>query len=432
MERGNHGVNAGTATPHTARLINDRVAFDLLLGRGPLTRTELRALTGLSRPTVAELVDRLEAAGLVAAVGEAGADRRGPNARLYGVVPARAHVAGVEVRPGVVLADIADLTGRTAGSGRVPLDAEAPPDRLVHDAIAAACADAGLGTDRLHAVVIGTPGLVDPASGDISFVASLPRWHANLRDVLRARLGVEVLLDNEVNLVGLAEHRLGAARGRDDFALLSVGEGLGVAVVLNGRLHRGASGGAGEVSYLPVTAAVPTGPLVAGAPGTLAGRLAGSFQALAGGPAVLALAMSHGLTAGARPGSTPAEPTGLVDAGGPAGPGDVAGMVRAAVAGGHGGFLDELAARVAVGAAGVCAVLDPGFLVLGGEVGMAGGVALAERVATGIAALTPLPTEVRTATVAGDPVVRGAVLTALDLVYRDLFSSSAGGLTQGS
>jgi predicted NBD/HSP70 family sugar kinase len=427
MERGNHGVNAGTATPHTARLINDRVAFDLLLGRGPLTRTELRALTGLSRPTVAELVDRLEAAGLVAAVGEAGADRRGPNARLYGVVPERAHVAGVEVRPGVVLADIADLTGRTAGSGRVPLDAEAPPDRLVHDAIAAACADAGLGTDRLHAVVIGTPGLVDPASGDISFVASLPRWHANLRDGLRARLGVEVLLDNEVNLVGLAEHRLGAARGRDDFALLSLGDGLGVAVVLNGRLHRGASGGAGEVSYLPVTAAVPTGPLVAGAPGTLAGRLAGSFQALAGGPAVLALAMTHHLTAGT--GGTPAEPAEPTDAGGPAGPVDAA--VRAAVAGGYGGFLDELAARVAVGAAGVCAVLDPGFLVLGGAVGMAGGVALAERVAAGIAALTPLPTEVRTATVAGDPVVRGAVLTALDLVYRDLFSSSSGGPAQG-
>jgi predicted NBD/HSP70 family sugar kinase len=399
-------VSAGTATPHTARLINDRVAFDLLLGRGPLTRTELRALTGLSRPTVAELVDRLEAAGLVAAVGEAGADRRGPNARLYGVVPGRAHVAGVEVRPGAVLADIADLTGRTAGSARVPLDPDAPPDRLVHDAIATACAAAGLATERLHAVAIGTPGLVDPASGDISFVASLPRWHANLRDGLRARLGVEVRLDNEVNLVGLAEHRLGAARGRDDFALLSLGDGLGVAVVLRGRLHRGASGGAGEVSYLPVTAPVPTGPLAASAPtGTLGGKLAGSFQALAGGPAVLDLAARHGLVAG-----------GAAEA------------VRVAVEGGHGGFLDELAARVAVGAAGICAVLDPGFLVLAGDVGMAGGAALAARVAAGIAALTPLPTVVRTATVDGDPVVRGAVLTALDLVYQELFGGPAQGL----
>jgi predicted NBD/HSP70 family sugar kinase len=405
MERGNQVVDAsGTATPHTARLINDRVAFDLLLGRGPLTRTELRALTGLSRPTVAELVDRLEAAGLVAAVGEAGADRRGPNARLYGVVPGRAHVAGVEVRSGAVLADIADLTGRTVGAGRVPLDRDAPPDRLVHDAVAAACADAGLGTDRLDAVVVGTPGLVDPASGDISFVADLPRWHANLRAGLRRRLGVEVLLDNEVNLVGLAEHRLGAARGRDDFALLSLGEGLGVAVVLHGALHRGASGGAGEVAYLPVTAA-PDGPRW-----PVTGHPVGDFQGLAGGAAVRRLAAAHGL------------------AGDPGDPGDPGAAVRAAVAAPdrHAAFLDELAARVAIGAAGVCAVLDPGFLVLAGTVGLAGGAALADRVAAGIAALTPLPTEVRTATVAGDPVVRGAVLTALDVVHRELFRGPTG------
>jgi predicted NBD/HSP70 family sugar kinase len=339
-------------------------------------------------------------------------------------------VAGVEVRPGAVLADIADLTGRTAGSARVPLDPDAPPDRLVHDAIATACAAARLATDRLHAVAIGTPGLVDPASGDISFVASLPRWHANLRDGLRARLGVEVRLDNEVNLVGLAEHRLGAARGRDDFALLSLGDGLGVAVVLRGRLHRGASGGAGEVSYLPVTAPVPTGPLAASAPtGTLGGKLAGSFQALAGGPAVLALAARHGLLAGGAAEATTGGPAcSEEDAAGVGEPGGAAEAVRVAVEGGHGGFLDELAARVAVGAAGICAVLDPGFLVLAGDVGMAGGAALAERVAAGIAALTPLPTVVRTATVDGDPVVRGAVLTALDLVYQELFGGPAPGL----
>jgi predicted NBD/HSP70 family sugar kinase len=407
MERGNQMANAsGTATPHTARLINDRVAFDLLLDRGPLTRTELRALTGLSRPTVAELVDRLEAAGLVAAVGEAGADRRGPNARLYGVVPGRAHVAGVEVRSGAVLADIADLTGRTVGAGRVPLDRDAPPDRLVHDAIAAACADAGLGTDRLDAVVVGTPGLVDPASGDISFVADLPRWHANLRAGLRRRLGVEVLLDNEVNLVGLAEHRLGAARGRDDFALLSLGEGLGVAVVLHGALHRGASGGAGEVAYLPVTAAVPAGPLP-----PAGSQPIGDFQGLAGGAAVRRLAAAHGLAG---------------DPGEPGGTGVAAERAAVAAPDRHAAFLDELAARVAIGAAGVCAVLDPGFLVLAGTVGLAGGAALADRVAAGIAALTPLPTEVRTATVADDPVVRGAVLTALELVHRDLFRGPAG------
>jgi len=364
---------AGPASPQLVRQLNDRKAFELLLSRGPLTRPQLRALTGLSRPTVGDLVDRMEAAGLVAVVGEAGTDRRGPNAALYGVVAGRAHVAGVEVRPRMVLAVVADVTGRTVGSARVPFDLDAPPAEVVHQAVRSALAAASV--DALRSVVVGTPGLVDPSTGDLSFVASLPTWHASLRPALRERLDVPVLLENEVNLVGLAEHRLGAMRGRDTFALISLGRGIGVAVVLGGQLYRGASGGAGEAAYLPV--------------GT------GTFQQLAGGDAVRALARSHWLDA---------------DAG-----------LEAVTANGSEAFLDELADRVATGAAGICAVLDPGVVVLAGEVGRAGGSALAERVAAGIARRVPLPTEVVAGTVDGDPVLRGAVLVALDLLHEETF-----------
>lgn len=370
---------ARPATPRTARLINDRAAYELLLDRGPLTRTQLRELTGLSRPTVAELIDRLTADGLIAVVGEAGADRRGPNASLYGVVADRAHVAGVEVRADRVIAVRADVTGRVVGRAELPLDPDATPDTQVLAAL-----DAAGGTSPA-AVVVGTPGLVDPATGDVSYVAALPSWHHNLLPGLRARLSVPVVVDNEVNLAGLAEHRLGAARGRDTFVLLSVGSGLGVAVVLDGKPLRGASGGAGEIGYIPYTA---TG-----------SGMAGNLQGLTGGPAILALAAEYGATG---------------DRLGPA--------VRAAAA--RPGFLDALADRVAVGVVGLCAVLDPGFVVLAGEVGHAGGDGLADRVAARLAAAVPLPTEVRAGTVTDTPVVRGAVLTALDLVHRDTFRAS--------
>ncbi|MFE7122251.1 MarR family transcriptional regulator, partial [Streptomyces sp. NPDC057654] len=82
-----------TATPSTARAINDRIALELLRDEGPLTAGQLRDRTGLARPTVADLVERLRSAGLIAVVGEAGAERRGPNARLYGLVADRAHLA---------------------------------------------------------------------------------------------------------------------------------------------------------------------------------------------------------------------------------------------------------------------------------------------------------------------------------------------------
>ncbi|HEY0472023.1 MAG TPA: ROK family protein, partial [Kribbella sp.] len=210
------------ATPRTARLINDRAAFDLLLARGPLSRTELQRLTGLSHPTVSDLVDRLESSGVIAPAGESQVRRRGPNAVLYGLVADRAHVAGVEVLPDVVLASVTDVTGRQVGAAQLSQDAAAEPHDLVHRAIIEALADAELTADRLRSVVIGTPGLVDPSTGDLSFVRALPTWHANLLSGLRDRLGdVPVLVENEVNLVGLAEHRLGAARGRDTFALLS-------------------------------------------------------------------------------------------------------------------------------------------------------------------------------------------------------------------
>ncbi|MEV4067402.1 winged helix-turn-helix domain-containing protein, partial [Nonomuraea dietziae] len=101
-----------TATPAMARAINDRLALDLLLEQGPLTAPQLRELTGLSRPTVADLIERLRAAGLIEAAGEYGEDRRGPNARLYGVVADRAHVAGVDIRRTGIAVTVAHVLER--------------------------------------------------------------------------------------------------------------------------------------------------------------------------------------------------------------------------------------------------------------------------------------------------------------------------------
>ncbi|GAA3517335.1 ROK family transcriptional regulator [Actinocatenispora rupis] len=376
MERGQPtSAGGGPATPRTARLINDRAAYDLLLARGPLTRTQLRTLTGLSRPTVADLIDRLTADGLIGVVGEAGAERRGPNASLYGVVADRAHVAGIEVRADTVTAVRADVTGRAVGRAELPLDPDAAPDTQVLAALDAA------GDPAPAAVVIGTPGLVDPATGDVSYVAALPSWHNNLLAGLRDRLDAPIVVDNEVNLAGLAEHRLGAARGRDTFALLSIGQGLGVAVVLNGQLLRGASGGAGEIGYIPYAAA-GSGPT--------------NLQVLAGGAAILALARAHGATADTL-------------------------LPAVTEVAGDPDFLDAVADRIAVAAIGLCAVLDPGFLVLAGSIGHLAGTPLATRVATRLADAVPLPTEVRAGTVPTDPVVRGAVLTALDLLHHNTF-----------
>ncbi|MFF2144583.1 ROK family transcriptional regulator [Kitasatospora sp. NPDC058190] len=390
-------TTARTATPSTARAINDRLALNLLLDQGPLTATELRDLTGLSRPTVADLLDRLQRTGLVAVVGERGEQRRGPNARVYALVASRAHIAAFDVRSGGVSLVVADLAGRTLATAEIPVEGDGAPDTA--GAIVATLLESarGAGVERLHTVAVGAPGLVDPATGRLHSTGNLPRWHAELLAALRELPETEVILENEVNLAGRAEYRVGAARGRDTFVLMWLGHSVGAAVILDGRLRRGFSGGTGEICFLPVPGTV-------GLPS--ADSCEGGFHGLVGSAAVCELARAHGL---------PADPAG--DAGA------AEAAVRAALAAGARGepFLDELAERIALGAAGVCVVLDPGCVVLGGETGRAGGAELAGRVERRLAGFSPLRTEVRAGTAGGGAVLAGAVLTAGDAVRRDLF-----------
>ncbi|WP_320779001.1 ROK family transcriptional regulator, partial [Streptomyces sp. CRN 30] len=249
------------ASPSTARAINDRLALRLLEREGPLTAGQLKQLTGLSRPTVADLVERLAAAGLIAVVGEAGEQRRGPNARLYGIVADRAQLAALDVRTEGVTVVVCDLLGTELTRASVPIAGGTGTGLAVERAVALverAAEEAG--ADRLHTVAVGAPGLIDPGDGELRGSLTLPAWHRSLVAALGERLPARVIVENETNLAALAEQRDGAARDRDTFVLLWLGVGTGAAVVLDGRLRRGASGGTGEIGFLPVpgTAALPS------------------------------------------------------------------------------------------------------------------------------------------------------------------------------
>jgi predicted NBD/HSP70 family sugar kinase len=391
------------ASPSTARAMNDRLALRLLQEQGPLTAGQLKQLTGLSRPTVADLVERLTESGLITVVGEWGEQRRGPNARLYGIVADRAQLAALDVRTEGVSVLVSDLLGRVRAEGSVPIAGDIGTGPAVEQAVALverAAKEAG--ADRLHTIGIGAPGLIDPATGELRDSSGLPAWHRRLVAALQERLPeARVIVENETNLAAVAEQREGGARDRDTFVLLWLAYGAGAAVVLDGILRRGASGGAGEIGFLPVpgTSALPS-----------AADCRGGFHSLVGAAAVEALAAETGLAA-ADDGSAPR----------------AAGMVRAAVAaaGEHPAadrFLDVLADRIAVGAASVVAILDPGCVVLGGEVGQAGGVALATRVQERVRRISPLATEVRASALGGGAVLRGALLTARERAQDDLFA----------
>lgn len=468
------------ASPSTARVLNDRLALRLLQQKGPLTAGQLKQLTGLSRPTVADLLERLIAADLVEVVGESGEQRRGPNAKVYGIVADLAHLAALDVRTTSVSVVVSDLLGRVLARGSASVGDIAPSggrgsgDGADRDGGGGGTRDGGpgsadggrdgargrargdnrdegragvgggrgggadetgaaveqtvalveraakeAGVDRLHTIGIGIPGLIDPGTGELRASSALPAWHRRLAAALHDRHPhARVHIENEANLAALSEQREGVAVDRDTFVLLWLGHGTGSAVVLDGALRRGASGGAGEIGFLPV-------PGTGGLPS--AGDCEGGFHSLAGAAAVARLARDHGLrplsgtdaaTFGApAPGTLEPEALDPVDAGA------VAALVSRAVADGAYAFLDALADRIAVAACAVAAVLDPGCVVLGGETGHAGGADLAARVELRVRRMSPLATEIRPSALGGGAVLRGALLTARERAQDELFTT---------
>ncbi|PSL00995.1 putative NBD/HSP70 family sugar kinase [Murinocardiopsis flavida] len=406
-------------TPRLLRQLNDRAALDLLVTSGPLTRTQIGEATGLSKVTASQLLARLEEREFVHVVGTQ-AGGRGPNAALYAVVPSSAYVAALDISIAVVTAVIADITGEIVAE--VSFDPMASPDpvAVVHKTVMSLVERAAVPLDRLEACVIGTPGVVDPRTGDVRFSFDFDSWHEGVLGALRTDLRRAVIIENDVNLAAVAEHAEGAAKGTPDFALLWFGEGggVGMAVMLGDRIHRGRSGGAGEIGYLPVPGAPLPGDVgLHGGYQSLRSahgipRLAHGFQALVGAKEIVALGIRHGLNGTDAPDMLTAA--------------RAAGMVTAARSAGERGtaFLDELAERIARGVAAVCVVLDPGVVVLGGLVPRAGGTDLSQRVADATRSIGPNAPEVEVSSVDGNPVLRGAVLAALKRARDDVFAST--------
>ncbi|MGW0733598.1 ROK family transcriptional regulator [Streptomyces sp. NPDC002851] len=409
-------------TPRVLRAMNDRAALDLLLTHGPLSRTRIGRLTGLSKPTASQLLARLESAGLVVQTGTS-EGRPGPNAQLYALNAGAAHVAGLDVTPERIRAAVADLTGTTVGRFALATPGRSGNDavRQVLDTLDGAVKDAGLARSELHRIVIGTPGAFDPNTGRLRYAHHLPGWHApDLLDALAAALPMPVGYENDVNLAAIAERGVGAARDDEDFVLLWNQEGIGAALVIGGRPHRGWTGGAGEVGFLPV----PGTPLVR----QVAKAGSGGFQELAGAQAVPRIAKSLGI-------ETPEQPYAATAS---------ALLTRAAQAAQaaqaadpeHGNreadsdaealreLLQQTAQRVATGLASVVAVLDPGLIVLSGGVLAAGGEPLRALIQSELAELAASRPRLVLGEVTEDPVLRGALESALTDTRDEVFDTS--------
>lgn len=391
--RGAAGFPAGPQS--LLRSLNARAVLELIHRDGQLARADIAARTGLSKPTVAQALGTLLAAGVVDEAGYA-QGRKGPAAALYSVRPTRGLSVGVDIGHDRVHAAIADLTGevraRVAARTRRRLPALVDQVAAMVDELAGRL---DVSANELMHVVVGVPAVVDPAGEALSLSDGLPREGRGFPQAVRQRLGVPVTLENDINLAVLGEQDRGHGRGVDSFVFVSVGTGIGVGIVLGGRLYRGFTGAAGEVGYLPGDdpAVAPTPP-----------RERAMIEATLSGQSIVEEAALRGLD----PRLTSREVFDLARAGN-----------RTAVT-----VVDVIARRIAYVVCCVTAVLDPELVVLGGGIGHNRDLLL-EPVGRHVAAMSPFTPRIEASLAGTDAVLFGSVALASELAREAVFSAAA-------
>jgi predicted NBD/HSP70 family sugar kinase len=391
-------MNVLAGSPRVLRTLNEKAVLERLLSAGPLTRTELEAFTGLSKPAMFELLRRLEAAGLIYRDGEK-AGTSGPKAGLWSIEPTSSFVVGIDVTRHGIDAALADLTGKTIATVYRACE---PDERYdAHDRLFKVVEElteqASLQPGAIDQFVVGLPGIVDIEHGNLRKGQQLRNWEGfHIADAISEWIGHgHVLIENDVNLAALEEMSSGVARGIQSFILFWMGDGVGAGVVIDGKLLRGTTGAAGELGGIVVARRTDGSKTDSGGLAPLENLLSQS--------AIEALATEYGLT-GAD----------CVDA-----------IRRAAKANDHSGFFADLAQRVAAGLAGAIGILDPQMVVLGGVMGRAAGAPLVEHVIENLRPLiVSLPVIVPSA-VKESGARDGAVALALRHARERLFSGGS-------
>ncbi len=230
------------------RRVNRSAVLELLRVKGPLTRAEIARRLRLSPPTITRIIVDLLDEGLVCELDTADSTGGRPATLLR--LNSRVNlVIGVYIGHSIVGA-LADLSGEILERLTEPaLYGEAGVERLlaVVERLQAKAAELGI---PVRGVGVGAPSIVHYPEGVVVWSVSLGWRDLPLRRLMEERLGLPVFVENEVNLIALGESWQGAGREIENMICLSLGDGIGAGLMLNGKLYRGVHSAAGEVGYL--------------------------------------------------------------------------------------------------------------------------------------------------------------------------------------
>jgi len=273
------------------RAMNRNLILNMIRSQGPLSRTQLTELSGLSVGAVSQIVNALLSAGWINEAGESDytGGRRQVMLRLN---PTAGYVVGLKLMENRVVCAVSDLETTVLNYVDHPLTGEHTPDAVaatLAQIVIQALYETGITRENVRGVGIGLAGVINGEAGIVHYSPFFHWQHVPLADQVARHLGLPVYLENDVNTLTITEQLFGPGHDVANFAVLTIGRGIGLGVVINHQLYRGHKGGVGEVGHITL---LPDGP-----PCDCGKR--GCLEALAADPAILR-DLRDALASGAR------------------------------------------------------------------------------------------------------------------------------------
>ncbi|MDJ0783605.1 MAG: ROK family transcriptional regulator [Desulfosarcinaceae bacterium] len=247
------------ANKELIREINRFNILNAIRNAGAISRVELAELTGQSRAAVTNITARLLEEGLIYAKErvEQGRQRGRKRVRLA-INPQAAYVVGVKLSSFRVSVAVTDMQAEVQSHVIVPVRTQERAVEfvadLIEDGIRHCVSEVGLHLEGISGIGIGLPGFIDSRSGSCFWTPLYTDGKLPLRELLENRFEIPTYIENDTNTVTLAHQWFGEGRGHDNFLVVTLEDGVGMGIVVNGQLYRGAHGFAAEFGHLVIDA----------------------------------------------------------------------------------------------------------------------------------------------------------------------------------
>ncbi len=226
----------------------------LLREYGPCSRADLVRASGLSAPTVTNVVNDLLKSNLIEPLGE-GASSGGRRPDMFRFKAERGCIAGVEITADHLAFLLTDLNGNELRTMTVPLAKNrTTPDAIcdsIQKTLVSLLRKEKKTPEQLSLLVVGVPAIANVDEGTVLSISTLEGWRAvPLRAMLNKHVDCLIIIENDTNLAAQGEYFCGAAQAEKDFVYVNIGRNVSAGILLNGHIHHGSQWSAGEIAYL--------------------------------------------------------------------------------------------------------------------------------------------------------------------------------------